>query len=385
MSAHAHSKTRILVVAGETSGDIHTARLINQMKKLGQFEFFGIGGDLMAKEGVDLLFHVNDMSFMGFFEVIKHLPFIKKVFTSILQSVKERNPDIVILTDYPGFNLRLAKAVKKLNIPVIYFISPQVWAWGKRRIKKIVKNIDKMLVILPFEEDLYRQKNLDTEFVGHPLKDAYEGNFNKKDFLTSIDLDPAKPVLALLPGSRKQEVSKLLEPMLQSYNILKQTHPELQAVVAGAPHVPRDLYPEQPGKSIKIIFNQTNAIINACDAVVVASGTATLECAIALKPMVVVYKLSTISYLIGKAVIKLDKIALVNIVAGKKIVPELIQNEATPRNIAEQAGKMLFDSERILTVKNELQNVSSLLGSEGASKRAAGSIIRFIENRINRQ
>jgi len=381
MKSNAPGKTSVLVIAGETSGDIHTAKLIHQLKNLGDFEFFGIGGDAMADQGVEILFHVNDMAFLGFLEVVKHLPFIKKVFKTLRDTIRTRKPDLVLLTDYPGFNLKFAKTAKKAGVPVVYFISPQVWAWGKNRISKIVRYVDKMLVILPFEKDIYLGRGLDTEFIGHPLKDAAPIRLDKKSFFMHAGLNPSLPCVALLPGSRKQEILKLLEPMVESYKILKKEHPELQAVIAAAPHQSSDLYTPFEEESISVVYGKTKEALSLCDAAIVASGTATLECAIASTPMVVVYKLSQASYLIGKTLIKLNTIALANIVAGRKIVPELIQHDAKPHKIADALSSVLFDERVRKAMKRELDIVSKKLGRPGASERAAISIMKFLQKK----
>jgi len=381
MNKNTSGKISALVIAGETSGDMHTAKLISRLKTKGDFEFFGIGGDAMAGQGVEILFHVNDMAFLGFLEVVKHLPFIKKVFRTLKDTLRSRKPDFVLLTDYPGLNLKFAKAAKKAGIPVVYFISPQVWAWGKGRIYRIARYVDKMLVILPFEKDIYLGRGLDTEFVGHPLKDAEPIFPDKKSFFIHAGLNPSLPCVALLPGSRRQEISKLLKPMIEGYKLLKKEHPELQAIIAAAPHQPSDLYTTLKEESISVVYGKTKEALYLCDAAIVASGTATLECAIASTPMVVVYKLSQASYLIGKTLIKLDTIALANIVAGKKIVPELIQHDVNPHKIAKVLSAVLFDKKTRTIMKKELNIVSEKLGHRGASERAAISIMKFLREK----
>jgi len=378
------TKITILVVAGETSGDMHTAKVIEQLNAMGRFSFFGIGGDAMAAQGVDLLFHVHDMAFMGFLEVVKHLPFIKKVFKTLEKAIDERKPDLVLLTDYPGFNLKLAKLAKKRSLPVIYFISPQLWAWGKHRISQIAAYVDKMLVILPFEKQFYRDRNINAEFVGHPLKDETPVSGSREQFLAGMNLDPEKPCLALLPGSRKQEVQKLLEPMYSGFRLVKQNHPDIQGIIAAAPHVPGEFYAQYTDPSLRMAANQTRSILSFCDAAVVASGTATLECAIAELPMVIIYKLSPVSYEIGKKIVRLDAIGLVNIVAGKKIVPELIQHDANPAAIARETSSLLFNSSKREQMISDLRSVNSALGSAGASKRAAREILSCLQNRTSR-
>lgn len=369
-----------MVIAGEASGDMHGSRLVSEIKKLSPHTiFYGIGGTHMEKEGVKLIYHVNEMSFLGFFEVIKHLPFIKKVYTEMTKLLNKLKPDLVILIDYPGFNIRFAKEPKKKGIPVIYYISPQVWAWKKKRIKTIAERISKMLVIFPFEADLYKNEGVNVSFIGHPLKDVVKTHYSKKDFFNRCtNLKPENPTLCLLPGSRKQEVEKLLPEMIKGFKILKKQIPKLQGVIGMSNTLPENLYTSLiKDKAISLIKNEIYDAMAHSDAALVASGTATLETAILGTPMIILYKMSPISYLIGKSLVNLNNFGLVNIVAGKQIVPELLQNQVTGKNISDNIYPFFNNTAVRKKTKAQLKRVKELLGSPGAAKKGAEAIIEL--------
>lgn len=377
-----HSRKTVLIVAGEASGDVHGAGLVRELrKKLPDLEFFGIGGDRMAEEGVEIVYHVREMSFLGFFEVVKHLPFVRKVFRKMEALLEEREPCLVLLIDYPGFNLRFAGEAKRRGFPVLYYISPQVWAWGERRLKKIARRVDRMIVIFPFEEELYRREGMDVRFVGHPLKDVVKVDRSKKTFFRELGLDPTRPTVGLLPGSRHQEVRRLLPEMRKAYDLLRERMDGLQAILGMAPTLSAEVY--QPfldeGKAVRSVQNRTYEVMAHSDAVMVASGTATLETAILGTPMIILYKLSSPSFLLGRMLVKLKLIGLVNIVAGKEIVPEFIQGNIKAEKIGEEVFNLLTDAERQKSVKQELQEVSRRLGERGASERAAEAVVEFLE------
>lgn len=369
------------MIAGESSGDMHGAGLIKAIKKKNpSIACFGIGGDRMAEAGLDIVYHVSEMSFLGFFEVLKHLPFIRRVFKKMVGLLKEKQPSLVLLIDYPGFNLRFAKAVKKRSIPVIYYISPQVWAWGKKRIKKISRFVDRMIVIFPFEEKIYKKEGLDVRYVGHPLKDVVKASLSKEHFFNKLGMDSSHPTIGLLPGSRRQEVDHLFPEMLKACCLLQKKIPHLQLMVGLAPTLSDEVYgPLMKEKDpIHTVRNRTYDVMAHADMVFVASGTATLETAILGTPMVILYKMSTLSYWIGKLLVKVKRIGLVNIVAGKSVVPELIQGDARAEKIVKEAVEIMSNRERRANIKRDLKEVSRLLGKKGASTRAAESVIEFM-------
>lgn len=375
------NKTTILIIAGEESGDIHAGNLVKEMlKRESSLKFYGIGGERMKKAGVELCYHTREMAFLGFLEVIEHLPFIRRVYKTMTRSLQERHPDLVILVDYPGFNIRFAREAKKKGIPVVYYISPQVWAWKKKRINTIARRIAKMIVLFPFEVELYESKGVDVTFIGHPLKDIVKPANSRKTFLQKYGLHDSYPILSLLPGSRKQEVEKLLPAMIKGFSLLKQKIPKLQAIIARVDNLDETLYRSIiKDETIPLATNETYDVISHADAALVASGTATLEAAILRTPMVILYKISFISYLIGRAVVKLNNFGLVNIVAEKMIVPELLQHQVTGKNIAQEMYPLLTDSKKISQMKKELIKVNTILGSPGASERGAEVILNLMK------
>jgi len=377
-----NQKEEVLVLAGEVSGDIHGAGLIREIKfRKPQMTFFGIGGDRMVDAGLEAIYHVKDMSFLGFFEVIKHLPFIRKVFNHLIKLLDTRKPQLVILIDYPGLNLRFAKKAKKQGFRVIYYISPQVWAWGKKRIKNIVKWVDRMLVIFPFEEELYQREGMDVCFVGHPLKELVQKKNSKEQFFKRLKLDSENVTIGILPGSRNQEIVHHLPEMVKAFKILKRKVNHIQAIVGIAPILDRKIYESHVMgcESLSIVKGETYEVMAHSDVVIVASGTATLETAILGTPMVVVYKVAPFSYLIGRLIVKVKYIAMVNIVAGKPVVPELLQKNVHGGRIADEVYQIISDMRKQRIMKKHLMEVSKSLGPAGASKRAARAVIEFME------
>ena len=373
----------MLIVAGEASGDMHGAALIDELRKIRPgLAFYGIGGDAMRKAGVELVFHARQMSFLGFLEVLKHVPFIRRVFKTLSDLLKSRRPDIAVLIDYPGFNLRLAGRIRKHCIPVFYYISPQVWAWGRGRVRQMAERIDRIAVIFPFEESIYRQAGIPVRYVGHPLKDQVKVGLTKSDFFRELDLKPKTPLVGLLPGSRKQEVGRLLPVMVEAFRILQQDIPDLHALVGMAPTLTREDYVHRiPAglESVRLVEGKTYEIMAHSDAVMVASGTATLETAILGTPMVILYKMAPISYLLSRLLVKIKYIGLVNIVSGKSVVPELVQGEARPRQIADAVRPLLLSPKETADMRRELKAVSDKLGTGGASTRTAEWIMDMLD------
>ncbi|MFC1510095.1 lipid-A-disaccharide synthase [Candidatus Omnitrophota bacterium] len=371
------TKKHIILIAGESSGDLHAAELVKEITLLNSdISFSGLGGPKMAEQGVTLYHDLTQMAVVGFVEVIRHYKEIKKLFDLILNKIESTKPDAVILIDYPGFNLRLAKKIKelKINTKIIYYISPQVWAWKKKRVFTIQKLVDEMLVFFPFEKDFYARYGINVHCVGHPLVDIVRVRENKKDTLERHKLKDYCTTIGLLPGSRIKEVETLLPIMLRSAAILQKKHPMIQFLILKAPSIDpmlikRLLHTTQ--LNAKIIEQNPYDCINACDACIVASGTATLETAILQKPMVIVYKTALLTWILAKFFIKIKCIGLVNIVAGKKIVDECVQFDANGKNIAHKIQKLIKDDEASNDVKSELKKVKSLLGEPGAAKRAA--------------
>lgn len=373
---------KIVIIAGEASGDLHGSSLVKELKKINSnLEIFGIGGDRMKNQGVELIFHVEKLSFMGFFEVIKNLSFIRGVMKKMTSMIETRRPDLVILIDYPGFNLRFARKVKRLGIPVVYYISPQVWAWGGNRVKKMQNLIDKMMVIFPFEKEIYRKFNIECEFVGHPLLEVTRPVLSAEDFQKKFGIRKNEVVVGLLPGSRWQEVEKILPIMLESCKFLKTRIKNLKVLLGLAPTIKKEKIESllnHAGSQVKVVENLTYDLMKHADLLLIASGSATLECAILGTPFLVLYKTSLWTYLVAKSLITIPNIALANVVAGKRIVPEFIQSQAIPNRIAEEMYEILTDRERYKSIQNELKKVKEKLGEDGASKKAAQIVTEML-------
>lgn len=360
------------IIAGEASGDLHGSNLIKELKQLdGIASIRCWGGDKMEAEGAKLVKHYRNLAFMGFIEVIKNLNTIFKNFAFCKQDILQYQPDAIILIDYPGFNLRIAKWAKQQGIKVAYYISPQVWAWKESRVKGIKQNVDKMLVILPFEKEFYKRWNYDVEYVGHPLVKVVN-EFEPGNFLF-----PDKKIIALLPGSRQQEILKKLPIMLEA----SKNFPGYHFVVAKAPGVEESFYNKllAPYKNVSTVVNKTYKLLSEAKAAVVTSGTATLETALFNVPEVICYKGSAISYQIAKRLIKIKYICLVNLIMDKEVVKELIQDEMTAVNITKELNELLTNPSKQKQLQQDYTALKKLLGQGGnASANAAKSIVDFL-------
>ncbi len=358
------------IIAGEASGDLHGSNLMKAIIKLApDSEFRYWGGDNMQAVGGKLVKHYRDLAFMGFAEVIMNLGTILSNLKFCKSDITSYNPDILILIDYPGFNLRIAEFAKKQGIRVVYYISPQIWAWKRNRVFKIKKVVDKMLVILPFEKEFYAKYDVEVDFVGHPLLDALtnEKSITKEAFLKENGISN-KPIIALLPGSRKQEVTAMLNTMLQ----LTPNYPEHQFIIAGVTTLSKTYYGDIIGHNdVKILYSNTNNILKFADAALVTSGTATLETALIGTPEVVCYKGSRISYEIAKRVIKVKYISLVNLIMDKEVVTELIQSDFNYSHLKSALDNILLDNDKRNEIKDNYIKLKAALGNKGASMRAA--------------
>ncbi len=364
-----------MIVAGEASGDLHGGNLVREMHSLlPELSFFGVGGKRMEAAGVQLSANVADMAVVGLTEVIGKLGAVLKVMRGLKAALKNEPPSLLILIDYPDFNLPLAKTARKLGIKVLYFISPQVWAWRRNRLAVIRRNVDKMVVILPFEEEFYRGAGVDVTFVGHPLLDEVKTRHPRAEVLKNIGFDDEATTIALLPGSRKSEVERLLPEMLEACRLMTDMLSPLQFVLPLAPTLPvsfvQDIIKRSPVR-VKVVEEDLYDAIALSDAAIVASGTATLETALLGVPMVVIYKISGLSYAIGKKFIKVDYISLVNLIAGRAVVPELIQQDANPARIAAEVKALIVNEEARQAMKESFTVLRGKLGSPGASQRTA--------------
>ncbi|MCB0805133.1 MAG: lipid-A-disaccharide synthase [Bacteroidales bacterium] len=367
------------IIAGEASGDLHASNLMKELSKQDNGATFRCwGGDLMARQGGQIVKHYRDLAFMGFIEVVANLRTIMRNLSFCKQDILQFQPDVIILVDYPGFNLRIAEVAKKEGFKVVYYISPQVWAWKKSRVLKIRKYVDKMFVILPFEKDFYKTYDYDVEFVGHPLLDAIGSTTDPDavDFRKHNNLNE-KPIIALLPGSRKQEINKMLAVML---SVVKD-FPAYQFVVAGAPSQERGFYESIIGSAeVHLVEGQTHRLLQNAYAALVTSGTATLETALFKVPEVVCYKGSNISYQIAKRVIDqsiIKYISLVNLIMDKEVVKELIQKDFNPTNLKNELHKITEEEDHRQRIISDYEQLAIKLGRGGASRTTASGIINL--------
>ena len=364
----------IMIIAGEASGDIHGSKLVKSMRKKNKNLFFcGIGGSALKKEGVRILFEAEKLSVVGVTEVIPKLFSILKGLTLTKRILKSLRPDLLILIDFPDFNLHIAAKANKLNIPVLYYISPQIWAWRSGRVKKIKKRVDHVAVILPFEEKFYKKHNVPVTFVGHPLLDK-TNVYNSKDKIMKFG---DAPVIGLVPGSRDGEVIRHLPTMLAAANIIQRHLKKAKFNISVAPTVKKELVEEilrenNRIQNTKIVPGSIDTFLRKCVFAIAVSGTVTLETAISGVPMLIIYKMSWLSYTLARFLIKgVKHVGLVNLVAGKSLVPEMLQNEASPEKIADKVLEMMRNKNKIDKLKNDLINVRKTLGDAGASDRVA--------------
>ncbi|OGP66805.1 MAG: lipid-A-disaccharide synthase [Deltaproteobacteria bacterium RBG_19FT_COMBO_43_11] len=367
---------KVMIVAGEASGDLHGASLVGEMLKMNPaLNFYGIGGSRMKEAGVELLANAAEIAVVGLTEVISKLGNFFKIIKRLKNSLDELKPILVILIDFPDFNLNIvARAAKKRKIKIFYYISPQVWAWRKGRIDQIKKLVDKMAVILPFEVDTYAAKGFTVDYVGHPLLDLVKTQFTKQEARQHFGLSGNKTTIGLLPGSRTAEIKRLLPEMMRAAQIISQKIPAAQYILPLADTLEEKVIAgiiSGSGVTVKIVSGRTYDVIACCDLAIVTSGTATLETGLLGIPMVIIYRVSLVSALIGEIVINVKNIGLVNIVAGKTIVPELIQLNANGQRIAAEALAILLNEPKRLEIIKELAAVRARLGSPGAARRAA--------------
>lgn len=367
----------VLMVAGEASGELHGANLVRAMKGLNpNIAVAGIGGRRMEEAGVEILIPCSDMAVVGITEVFSRLTTIIRAHLTLRSLLKKSPPDLLILIDYPDFNINLARTARRCGVPVLYYISPQVWAWRRGRVRKIARRVDRMAVILPFEKEFYLNTGagMTIDYVGHPLIDNVPHDLDKEEIKRELGLGKGNKILGFLPGSREEEVKRLLPLMIDAAEILSSRYAGLKCVLPVAQTISHDLIRSMVGRSsLEIIIAPKNIYraLAVCDTAIVASGTATLETAIMGVPMIIAYRVSPLSYWIGKMVVKVPYVGLVNLVAGKEVVPELIQDEVTPQGLADKAISILEDEKTKIAMIKDLQMVRERLGGPGASLRTA--------------
>jgi lipid-A-disaccharide synthase len=372
-----------MLSCGEASGDLYAGALVAALRKREpDIDVFGLGGDRFAAAGGRRIADFHGLAVTGLTEALSVIPRSLATLRRLVDAAEQEKPGAVILIDYPDFNFRLMTRMKRLRIPVIYYVSPQLWAWRAGRIKLMKRMVDRVLPIFPFEEAIYQRERMDVRFVGHPLVDLARAGTSREAFLRGLKLDPARPVLALLPGSRPNEVERLASVMAQAIPVIVAKVPDIQFVVARAPNLDDGLF-EPFGLSrvtLRIADMQTDEVLNAADAVVTASGTATVQTALHGKPMAVVYKLSPMTYRIGKRMARVDTYAMVNLIAGERIVRELIQDDCTPEAVAAEAVALITDADYRRRMIGALENVRQRLGGPGASDRAAEAVLDVVHS-----
>jgi lipid-A-disaccharide synthase len=369
---------KILIIAGEASGDLYGACLVDALRKKSPGTVFsGVGGPKMKGAGVEILHSIDDLSIIGVVEIFTKIGVIKNLFRLLTEKVREGSFDLAILVNYPGFNLSFARILKKHNVPVVFYSSPQVWAWGSWRVNTVKRLVDKMIVLFRFEEDFYRKRGVEAEFVGHPLVDIVKPEGTP----LGIKRGPGTKVVSLLPGSRRSEVKNLLPAMLGAAHIIHSTHSDVKFLVSKHPGLPAEDYGAAMKEGrfpVTIVEGRTYDCLASSDAAIAANGSVTLEAAILRVPTVITYRLSFINGLLYLLFVRLRHASLVNIIAGKGIMPEVLQYSATPRRLAKETMDILLDGERYAKLKEELESVNRKVGSPGASDRAAEIISKFI-------
>ncbi len=382
-------KHELLIISGEDSGDLYGGNLAKEIQRLyPHIKISGVGGKQMRSAGVDIFCDVSDISVVGFSEVIEKLGLIRRLYNQVVERLDSGNVKGVVLIDYPGFNLKVAKAAKERGIPVFYYISPQVWAWKKGRVKTIKKYVDKMMVILPFEKEFYQREGVGVEFVGHPLLEVMASNSeailssNKKEICQDLGVDDKKLIIGILPGSRKKEIAYMLPEILKASKIIKEKYPSAQFLLPLSQSIEEDYlknFITSNYSYIKVVKGKNYDVMKVSDLLITKSGTSTLEAAIIGTPMIIVYKTSIISYYLAKAFVNVSYAGLPNLLAGREVAPELLQYNMNAKSIAEKAAYFLQKKDRLEQMKEELKNIKYSLGEQGASKRTAKIIIDYIK------
>ncbi|AJY68493.1 lipid-A-disaccharide synthase [Geobacter sulfurreducens] len=377
---------RIMIVAGEASGDLHGAGLVREALRLDPtLSFFGIGGPRMREAGVETLVDSSEMAVVGIVEVLAHIGVISRAFMALRRVIVSNPPDLLILIDYPDFNMLLARVARRHGVKVLYYISPQVWAWRTGRVKTIGRLVDRMAVVFPFEVPFYERAGVPVSFVGHPLADRVRPTMGRDEALASFGLDPGRRVVGLFPGSRRGEIAKLFPVILESAQQLRERYPDIQFILPLASSLTDgDIAPllAASGLDVTVARDRVYDVMQVCDAIVTVSGTVTLEIALMGVPMVIIYKVSPLTYQVGKRLIRVDHIGICNIVAGARVVPELIQDEASADRIAAEIGRYLDDPAHAEKTRAGLAMVKEKLGTGGCSERVAGIVLEMLGKQV---
>jgi lipid-A-disaccharide synthase len=372
-----------MISCGEASGDLYAGALATELRRRAPgAEIFGFGGRRLQAAGGHLIGDYGPFAVTGLTEAVRVFPRSFAMLRRLIDAARELRPNAFVAIDFPDFNFKLMAAIRRLGIPIVYYISPQLWAWRPGRMDTMKAYVDRVLVIFPFEEALYRQAGLAVQFVGHPLVDMSQPGQARSRFLTERGLDPAAPTVALLPGSRRNELERIVPVVSAALPIIRARVPNAQFVVACAPNLPDALFSrlvnDQPDARLVLVRDRTDDVLAASDVVITASGTATIQCALHERPMVVVYRLSPLTYRLGKPFLKVDTFAMPNLVAGRRVVPELIQDDFTAETTAAEALALLTDPARHAAMRDALADVRQQLGPPGASGRAAEAVLEVI-------
>lgn len=371
----------ILVVAGEASGDQHAAGLVSELARARpDLRFFGMGGPRLEAAGLERLYDAREVSVMGITEVLPKVPRILSVMRGLVRAAREREPAVAILVDIPDFNLRLAQSLKRAGVRIAYYVSPMVWAWRPGRVRRIARDVDRMLCILPFEEPWYRERGVAAHYVGSPVLDELPDPAPAEDFRRALGLDPTRPTLALLPGSRMTEIGRMLPTMIGAAERIARERPGLQIVVPVAPTIPREAIERAFSKSTLrpvLLDGRAPEAVGASHVAVVASGTATLEAGLMLRPLVVVYRMSPVTWTVGRVLVKVPHVSLVNLLSKRGLVPELLQNDATPERVAEEVRRLWSGEARDEVVRG-LEQLRTSLGQKGAARNAGARVLELL-------
>ena len=366
-----------MISCGEPSGDLYAGALATEILRLDpSAAIVGLGGHHLRDAGASEIADFGGLSVTGLLEVLRLLPRTYATYRGLVQQAKTNRPDVFVAIDFPDFNFRLARAVRRLGVPVVYYISPQLWAWRRGRMKTMGQIADRVLVIFPFEEPIYRQAGIPVQWVGHPLLDLARPPASRDRFLSELTLDPGRPVIALLPGSRHNELAAILPDLVRAAALIRGRIADAQFIVARAPHLHDGSFaPLQDLPGAVVVEGRADDVLAVADVALVASGTVTVQAALHECPMVVVYRLSSLTYRLGKPFVHVDTYAMANLVAGRRVVPELIQDDFTPDRVAAEALRVLTDPSHAASVRRELREVRGRLGTPGASRRAAEAVL----------
>lgn len=369
---------RVMLSCGEASGDLYAGALVEALRsREPEVEVFGLGSDRFQAAGGRLVGDFHNLAVTGLMEAVRVLPQSYAMYRKLVQAARDQQPDVLVLVDYPDFNFRLMGAVRRLGVPIVYYVSPQLWAWRAGRIQTMKALVDRVLPIFPFEEAMYVAEGMDVRFVGHPLIDLALSPEPREALIGELGLDPARPIVALLPGSRRNELQRLVPVLAAAVPRIASAVVGTQFIVARAPNLPDSFFApfQGSGAPVRIVEGRTDDVLAASDAVITASGTATVQTALHGKPMVVVYRLSPMTYKLGKPLVRVSMYSMVNLVAGERIVEELIQEACTPEAVAHEAVELLTNTDRVTDMKEQLAIVRERLGGSGASGRAADAVL----------